>query len=190
MSHKLTTETIIHIFRTHGHIDYGEGCSVLSHSMQAGYIAKEKGYDKELILAAFLHDIGHLSPLEEAEAKVGRMGKFGIEAHEKLGEAFLEEQGFSERIITTVKNHVASKRYLCYAEADYYAQLSNASKETLNYQGGPMQEAEAKAFESAPFFEDSIRIRRIDEEAKAQDFEITAQDWYYFTDLLEEFTSN
>lgn len=190
MSLKSTTETIIHIFRTHGHIDYGEGCSVLSHSIQAGYIAKEKGYDKELILAAFLHDIGHLSPLEEAEANIGRMGEFGLEAHEDLGETFLKAHGFSERIIATVKNHVDSKRYLCYAEADYYAQLSNASKETLNYQGGPMQEAEAKAFERTFFFADSIRIRRIDEEAKAQDFEITEQNWHFFTQLLEKFTSN
>ena len=190
MPHKSTTDTILHIFRTHGHIDYGEGCSVLSHSVQAGYIAKDKGYDKELILAAFLHDIGHLSPLEKEQADVKQMGEFGIEAHEDLGEVFLTELGFSERIITTVRNHVASKRYLCYAEPDYYAQLSNASKKTLNYQGGPMQEAEAKAFESDPFFEDSIRIRRVDEEAKELDFKITAQHWQYFTHLLEEFTDN
>ena len=180
---------IIELFQKHGALDYGERCTVLSHSIQAGWIAKEKGLDKELILAAFLHDIGHLSPLEEATAQYSEMGGYGIEAHDKWGEAYLQARGFSPRIIATVRNHVDAKRYLCHVDTDYHAQLSEASKQTLSYQGGPMNEVEALSFESDPFFEDSIVIRKIDEEAKIQDFEIGEEHWEYFRNLIEKVVS-
>ncbi len=179
-------EPILHLFRTYGHIIYGEHCSVLSHSVQAGWIAKEKGHDEELVLAAFLHDIGHLVPFENSELDFKRLGEFGIEAHDLWGAKFLERSGFSQRIIATVKNHVASKRYLCYREKAYFGELSDASKETLNYQGGPMSATEAAAFEKDPFFKDSIAIRRIDDAAKSPDFEVTEEHWEYFTFLLEQ----
>ncbi|MEZ4961894.1 MAG: HD domain-containing protein [Saprospiraceae bacterium] len=178
-------QTILQLFRKHGHIEYGERCTQGSHAVQAGLIAKEKGFDDELVLAAFLHDIGHLYPLEFEQAEFQTMGNFGMDAHDRWGEEFLKINGFSERIIATVKNHVAAKRYLCLADARYYDQLSEASKETLCYQGGPMSEEEARAFENDPFFDDSILIRLVDDEAKAVDFEVTEEHWEYFTTLLE-----
>jgi predicted HD phosphohydrolase len=180
-----TAQEILHLFRQHGHIEYGERCTQLSHAVQAGLIAKEKGYGDELILAAFLHDIGHLYPLEFGQTAFQTMGNFGMEAHDRWGGECLRKWGFSDRIAATVKNHVAAKRYLCLADARYYDQLSEASKETLRYQGGPMTEEEARAFEKDPFFDDSIRIRLVDDEAKAEDFEVTEGHWAYFRELLE-----
>ncbi len=176
---------ILHLFRQHGHIEYGERCTQLSHAVQAGLIAKKKGYNDELILAAFLHDIGHLYPLEFGQTAFQTMGSFGMEAHDRWGEECLCKWGFSDRIIATVKNHVAAKRYLCLADAHYYGQLSEASKETLRYQGGPMTEEEARAFEKDPFFDDSILIRLVDDEAKAVDFEVTEGHYGYFRELLD-----
>ena len=161
----------------------------MSHSFQAGCLAKAKGYDDELILAAFLHDIGHLYPLEKAPSDVENMGEFGIEAHDLWGAKFLEENGFSERIIATVKNHVASKRYLCAVDQSYHEQLSEASKQTLGYQGGPMSKMEAQVFEKRRFFEDSILIRKLDDEAKGIDFEINETIWSYFKGLLGRYSS-
>ena len=178
----------IQLFKKHGHINYGEDCSVLSHSFQAGSLAKSKGYDEELILAAYLHDIGHLYPLEKNQTDFDRMGEYGIEAHDFWGAKFLEEKGFSNRIISTVKNHVDSKRYLCAVNQSYYDQLSEASKQTLQYQGGPMSTLEAQQFELDDFFEDSILIRRLDDEAKGIDFEIDESQWSYFIELLEKHT--
>lgn len=180
-----TTQEILNLFHKHGHIEYGERCTQLSHAVQAGLIAKEKGYDDELVLAAFLHDIGHLYPLENEHAVFQTMGDWGVEAHDQWGEKFLKDRGFSERIYTTVKNHVASKRYLCFADPNYYQELSEASKETLRFQGGPMSEEEAKTFEGHPYFEDSILIRKVDEEAKTEDYKVTAEHWAFFTILIE-----
>lgn len=181
-----TTLSIIQLYRKYGNIAYGERCDTLSHSFQAGLIAQERGCDDELILAAFLHDIGHLYPLEREQTEFEKMGKYGIEAHDKWGGDFLKQCGFSDRIVATVQNHVIAKRYLCYVDAAYYDQLSEASKQTLKYQGGVMSLSEAKTFEADPFFKDSIIIRKIDEAAKAIDFEVTREHWAYFEELLNQ----
>lgn len=179
------TREIMDLFDRYGHLSYGEGCTQLEHAVQAGWFASEKGYDDELIAAAFLHDIGHLYPLGQAGLQVTEMGGYGLEEHDRWGEEFLRSRGFSDRIVATVRNHVASKRYLCRAEPGYYEALSAASRETLSYQGGPMTPEEAAAFESDPFFEDSIRLRRLDEEAKVEDFRITPAHLAFFTAVLD-----
>ena len=178
------TATIFSLFKKYGHIVYGEKMNVSSHSIQSGLIAKEKGYDEELILSAFLHDVGHLYPLELEDSTFEKMGEYGIEQHDKWGAVLLEKLGFSARLIAPVKNHVDAKRYLCYANKSYYNELTEASKQTLEYQGGPMTSEEAAKFEADPYFEDSILIRRIDEEAKVPDFVITDEHWQYFSELL------
>lgn len=187
---KEKTQKILSIFHTYGDISYGERCTVNSHSIQSGLIAQAKGLDDELILAAFLHDIGHLYPLELTDQAHERMGKYGMEAHDKWGEDYLLTLGFSARLIATVKNHVAAKRYLCHVDPTYHEELSEASKQTLAYQGGPMNAAEAHRFQEDPFFDDSIAIRKIDDEAKAEDFEVTDAHWAYFGGLLENFLAN
>lgn len=184
----ITTE-IIHLFKKYGHIEYGENCSQLAHSVQAGLIAKADGFDDEMIVAAFLHDIGHLYPLELKDTNIEKMGDFGIEKHDAWGAQFLKEKGFSEKIVATVKNHVNAKRYLCFADLTYYDQLSEASRETMKYQGGVMSEAEALQFEAQPFFMASIEIRKIDEAAKGIDFEMKEEYWTYFSDLIDKVLS-
>jgi len=188
--HSPVTFEILSLFQTYGHTEYGERVTQNAHAIQAGLLALEKGYDDELIVAAFLHDIGHLYPLDLKGAAFSKMGDFGLEAHDKWGEHFLKERNFSDRIIATVRNHVDAKRYLCFADSDYYDRLSNASKETLRYQGGPMDKEEANHFVTDPFFDDSIRIRRIDEEAKEQDFVVQKVHWDYFAELLDQITKS
>jgi predicted HD phosphohydrolase len=51
-------------------------------------------------------------------------------------------------------------------QTDYYQQLSEASRRTLEYQGGVMSEAEADAFERDPLCSVSLRMRQWDEMAK------------------------
>ena len=132
---------------------------------QAAQLAEAQGYDEEVVLAAFLHDIGHIS---EAANGDNEMDGFGIKDHEELGAEFLREKGFSKKITRLVESHVEAKRYLTYKDPAYYANLSDASKRTLEYQGGPMTAEEAGAFEQYPLFDLIIRMRNWDEQAKIE----------------------
>ncbi len=181
-----SAEDILLLFQKHGHIVYGEVMSVLSHSVQAGEHARAQGLDEELILSAFLHDIGHLVPLEQA-ANYERMGEFGMEAHDKWGEQYLVAAGFSPRLVAVVRNHVDAKRYLCATDQQYYDQLSEASKETLQYQGGPFSEEEAAQFAAGTYFKESIQLRRIDELAKEEGFVVSENHMVYYANLLKKF---
>ena len=74
--------------------------------------------------------------------------------------------GFSEKICKLIGAHVDAKRYLTYIHPNYYKNLSDASKKTLEYQGGSMSTTEAVQFEADPLFNLYIRMRLWDEAAK------------------------
>jgi phosphonate degradation associated HDIG domain protein len=157
-------DEIIELYSHHGGEEYaGEKVTQLEHMVQAAQLAEQQGYDEEVILAAFLHDIGHIC---EAAHGDNEMDGFGIKDHEDAGAEFLRKRGFSERLIVLVQSHVGAKRYLTYKFPSYYEQLSEASKKTLEYQGGRMTSEEASEYEKQPLFDLIIQMRRWDVEAK------------------------
>ena len=162
MNHQQVIARVFGLYERFGASDYiGEPVSQLEHMSQAAELAMAEGCDDEVVLAAFFHDIGHLCA-EGAD----NMGGYGVVSHERLGADYLREAGFSERLARLVEYHVQAKRYLTLREPGYYAQLSEASRRTLEYQGGVMSEAEADAFAADPLCALSLRIRRWDELAK------------------------
>lgn len=157
-------DEVFSLYERRGGEDYiGEPVSQLEHMLQAGDLAFRAGYDDEVVLAAFFHDIGHL--IDEDES-LDSMNGFGVVDHEGVGAQYLLNRGFSERIAILVKSHVEAKRYLTYRRPEYLAKLSPASQQTLLFQGGMMNEAEALAFEQDPYFELKVKMRLWDDEAK------------------------
>ena len=166
MNAEQTAAMIIGLYRQYGHEDYiGEPVSQLEHMCQCAELAKLQGYGEEVIVAAFLHDIGHLCA-HMMPQEVAQMGGYGVVDHEKLGGDFLRRHGFPERVARLVESHVEAKRYLTFQYPSYYNQLSEASKQTLLHQGGPMNFEEATSFEAAPDFDLFIKLRQWDEQAK------------------------
>jgi len=162
MNHEQVIARVFGLYERFGASDYiGEPVSQLEHMSQAAELAMAEGCDDEVVLAAFFHDIGHLCA-EGAQ----NMGGYGVVSHERLGADYLREAGFSERLARMVEYHVQAKRYLTLREPGYNARLSEASRRTLEYQGGVMSAAEADAFEADPLCALSLRMRRWDELAK------------------------
>jgi phosphonate degradation associated HDIG domain protein len=163
----LIVEELFSLYERYGKSDYiGESVSQIEHMSQAAQLAESEGCDDEVVLAAFFHDIGHLC---EFIMPASHMDEgIGIVDHELLGQEFLLKCGFSERIASMVRNHVQAKRYLTYKYPGYYDMLSDASKRTLHLQGGIMQADEAMNFESEPFFNDHLSLRKWDDRAKVQ----------------------
>lgn len=157
-------DEIISLYEKYGGNEYyGEAVTQLQHACQSAELAQQGGCDVEMILAAFLHDIGHICA---AGHNVTVMDNYGVMNHEKIGAAFLRNRRFADRLIQLVQAHVSAKRYLTFKDHNYYNHLSEASKQTLIYQGGKMSHDEAIVFETDPLFAEMIQMRRIDEEAK------------------------
>jgi 2-amino-1-hydroxyethylphosphonate dioxygenase (glycine-forming) len=155
---------IFELYTEYGNADYiGEPVSQLEHMCQAAQLAEEEGYSEEIILAAFFHDIGHLC---EHIMTVEQMDGYGVADHEGLGGNYLREKGFSVEIAQLVESHVNAKRYLTFKYPEYYKKLSEASRITLQKQGGIMTKQEAAAFETDPLFQLYIKIREWDDKAK------------------------
>ncbi|OQP56608.1 HD domain-containing protein [Niastella populi] len=157
---------IIQLYEQYGGSEYaGEKVTQLEHMVQAARLAAAEGYDEEVILAAFLHDIGHICV---AAQENNGMDGWGIKDHEEVGAGYLHEKGFTKRLARLVESHVEAKRYLTCKDPLYYDRLSEASKKTLAYQGGPMMTDEAVAFEAHPLFPLIIKMRHWDDMAKVE----------------------
>ena len=152
------------IFTQGGNAAYfGENVSQFEHAAQSLMLAISEEQSIDMQVAAFLHDIGHLL---ETYANEKAMDIYGRKDHEEAAQLWLMERGFSKKIQTMVKNHVIAKRYLCFKNPEYYLGLSDASKQTMEFQGGKMSETEALYFENEPYFEESILLRKWDDKAK------------------------
>ena len=162
MNREQVITDVFGLYEQHGTADYiGEPVSQIEHMSQTAQLAMAEGFDDEVVLAAFFHDIGHLCGQGNAN-----MGGYGVVSHERLGADYLRRAGFSERMARLVEYHVQAKRYLTFSQPDYYARLSEASRRTLAYQGGVMTADEARAFEQDPLHAISLRLRHWDELAK------------------------
>ena len=133
------------------------------HALQGAWLAEQEGKGDAMIVAALLHDIGHMvHDLGDNPADKGIDDR-----HEELGHEWLKAH-FGAEVTEPVRLHVAAKRYLCAVEADYFAKLSSDSVKSLALQGGPMSSEEVQEFEALPQYKEAVQLRRYDERAKVK----------------------
>jgi phosphonate degradation associated HDIG domain protein len=140
---------------------FGERVSMLEHGLQAAHFARVLGAPDALVIAALLHDVGHL--LEEVPEAIEDW--LSDARHEVTGARWLAQR-FAPAVSEPVRLHVPAKRYLCATDGDYFAQLSSASVHTLKLQGGPMLPEETARFEAEPYYREAVVVRRCDDQGK------------------------
>jgi phosphonate degradation associated HDIG domain protein len=155
-------EEIFAVFHKHGASAYfGESVSMTEHALQAAYFAQTAAAPPALIVAALLHDIGHL-----VDDVPGDIAEWTVDAHhERVGGRWLAGR-FGPEVAEPVRLHVPAKRYLLATDAEYFAKLSPASVITLQLQGGPMAAHEVAQFETERFYKEAVRVRQWDDQGK------------------------
>lgn len=152
---------IMDIYANRGDDHYGEDVSQREHAEQCAHHARADGASDELIIAALLHDIGHL------------LHKFGEDAadrgidtrHERIGSGFLA-RALPAGVTQPIALHVRAKRYLATINTTYLEGLSGASMQSFILQGGLMSEDEIASFLAEPYHEDALKLRAYDELGK------------------------
>jgi phosphonate degradation associated HDIG domain protein len=157
-----TPEAVVQRMISRGGESYfGEPVTVLEHCLQAAFFASESGSPDTQIIAALLHDVGHLLHQEGED-----VADHGVDTrHEELANQKLAAH-LPAAVTEPIRLHVAAKRYLCFADSAYLDALSPSSVLSLGLQGGPMSSDEANAFLALPFAQAAIALRAWDDEAK------------------------
>ncbi len=155
-----TLDDLEQLYATRGGSTYGEGVSQIEHALQCAALAEADGAPPSLIVAALLHDVGHLY---EDEA-----GALRSDEHHELSGAEALAGLFGPEVIQPIALHVAAKRYLCFAEPAYLEALSAASKTSLAMQGGPFDAAQAAAFARQAHGREALALRRYDDAGKSE----------------------
>jgi len=156
-------DQILALYDARGGAGYSvERVSQSEHALHAARLARRAGAPEPLIVAALLHDIGHLLG-DQDEGALAREDRDG--RHETHGAALLK-RFFRPEVARPVALHVAAKRYLCAVDAGYTNGLSPASTLSLELQGGPLDARQARAFERRAGWQDAVLLRRWDDAAK------------------------
>jgi phosphonate degradation associated HDIG domain protein len=157
-----TSDEVLSIYARSGAGQYfGEPVTMSEHCLQAAHFAQAAGAPEALVIAALLHDVGHL-----IETVPDDIGDWKTDAqHEISGSRWLAAR-FGPEVSEPVRLHVPAKRYLCAADPGYFGKLSAASVITLRLQGGPMSSGERAAFEAEPYHRDAVLVRQWDDQGK------------------------
>jgi [1-hydroxy-2-(trimethylamino)ethyl]phosphonate dioxygenase len=157
-----TSDEVLSIYARCGAAAYfGEAVSMTEHGLQAAYFAQASDASDALVIAALLHDVGHL-----IESVPNDIADWHSDAHHELtGSRWLATR-FGPEVCEPVRLHVPAKRFLCATDPAYFKRLSAASVVTLKLQGGPMSPGEIAAFQAEPYHREAIAVRQWDDQGK------------------------
>ena len=159
-------EKIISNFTNNKSLYIGEKVTMSEQMIQAAMLAEKAKCNDDLVCSCLLHDYGHFI-LEKPDELV----KLKVDGeHENIAYEYLKSF-FKKEIVEPIKYHVLAKRYLA-RDKKYYNELSEASKISLNLQGGVLNDEESNKFKTKEYFRSSILLRKFDEEAKRTDIKM------------------
>ena len=153
-------DKIISNFTNNNSLYIGEQVTMSEHMIQTAMLAEKAKCDDNLICSSLLHDYGHF--ILESPAELVTINIDG--QHEDIGYEYLKKF-FRKEIVGPIKYHVLAKRYLA-KDKKYFDLLSEASKKSLELQGGVLNQEECNKFEAQEYFKSAILLRKFDEAAK------------------------
>jgi phosphonate degradation associated HDIG domain protein len=176
-----SVDDIYELFAARGSEAYGERVTSMEHALQCAHLARQSGASDELVIAALLHDLGHLVADAQGSARFDLA--VDDDDHEAVGGRLLARL-FGPAVAQPVALHVTAKRWRCTVQPDYHDALSDTSRATLKAQGGLLTEEECRRFEAHPGFAKALALRDWDDLAKEMD--VDCPDLASYRPLLEK----
>jgi predicted HD phosphohydrolase len=166
-----SVDDVLALYEQWGSHRYDEELGQLAHGLQTAALAEAAEATPELVVAALLHDVGHLLALARAAPPAGDDG------HAGEGARYLAAV-FSRAVTAPVALHVDAKRYRCATDPTYHAVLSEASVRSLAAQGGVMTDEEAAAFPRRTGADHAVTLRGWDDAGKVVGLDVPGLDHY------------
>jgi phosphonate degradation associated HDIG domain protein len=154
---------IVDLYRQCGDDMYDEEISQTTHAVQCARRAQEDGASTALVLAALLHDVGHLL---EIRARASSQVVTDMDLRHQDSGANALSVLFGEQVTEPIRWHVEAKRFLCATDSEYAQGLSAGSVASLVLQGGPMTKEQCDQFLTREQSRDAVRLRRWDDLGK------------------------
>lgn len=164
----LHVDEIVELYETLGGERYDEAVSQADHAAQCAALARRNGENDEFILAALLHDIGHLLHMRDTGTRTA--AEFDTR-HEVAGADALS-QLFGAAVVEPIRHHVMAKRVLLATEPDYARRLSPGSSASAVRQGGPASQQDVEEFLAVTHADAALRLRRLDDAGKVEDLDV------------------
>lgn len=155
-------DSVFALFAACGDSHYDDAVTQTEHAIQSAALAAAENADAALIIAALLHDIGHLVVDEHS----GRHDFLDEDERHQVVAARILGRWFPPAVTAPIGLHVAAKRYLVASDPSYASGLSRASLQSLRVQGGPMDADEIGGFRRLRYADEACRLRRWDDSAK------------------------
>lgn len=156
-------DEVLALYARWGTEHYDEDLSQVDHAAQVAAWAVHEGDDEAAVVAALLHDVGHLLVMEARDT--GAPVTEEDMRHEALGTRYLAGL-YPPAVTGPIALHVQAKRYRCAVDPAEVERLSAGSQLSLRLQGGPMSPAEVTRFEAMPAHAAAVTLRRRDDAGK------------------------
>ena len=170
-----TVDDLFQLYEIEGVEPYGESLTQTQHALQCAALARAAGASDALIVASLFHDVGHL--VTGVQNQVDFRIDEHDDDHEAIGARVLAPL-FGPSVAQPVSLHVTAKRWRCTREPSYYNRLSEASRRSLQAQGGLLSDEECTRFEEHPGFVDALSLREWDDEGKVVNLDVGVLDDY------------
>jgi 2-amino-1-hydroxyethylphosphonate dioxygenase (glycine-forming) len=124
----------------------------LNHASATASYAAREGFDDDVVVAAFLHDIGHLC------TAVGKCHPEPGRSSESTGADYLRMMGFPDAVAWLLENQTKARQYLTSLYPSFFVSLGKDRQDEVIAAGGPLPAKEAADFEQEELFRPSIRL--------------------------------
>lgn len=141
----------------------GEDITLVEHMVQCADLAASDDAPNWLIVAALLHDVGHMLVNDAQEAQDAGEDRH----HDEIGAEWIAQR-FPNNVVEAVRLHVDAKKFLVATDSEYFKKLSEASRLTLRIQGGALTAEQCVRFLELPFAREAIQLRLWDDAAKVR----------------------